>query len=108
MTDEDSKRVTFRFSKDNLTLKAQGATAGRSKVELPIEYDGKTLEIGFNPTYLVDMLKILPADAELTLDLIDAGSPALFKQRSGILVFGHAVDMKELTTETQRHREDKN
>jgi DNA polymerase-3 subunit beta len=79
MTDEDSKRVTFRFSKNNLTLKAQGATAGRSKVELPIEYDGKTLEIGFNPTYLVDMLKVLPADAELTLDLIDAGSPALFR-----------------------------
>jgi DNA polymerase III sliding clamp (beta) subunit (PCNA family) len=38
------------------------------------------LEIGFNPTYLVDMLKILPpAGAELTLDLIDAGSPALFR-----------------------------
>jgi DNA polymerase-3 subunit beta len=79
MTDEDSKRVAFRFSKGNLTLKAQGATAGRSKVELPIEYDGKTLEIGFNPTYLVDMLKVLPPDAELTLDLIDAGSPALFR-----------------------------
>ncbi len=79
MTDEDSKRVTFRFSKNNLTLKAQGATAGRSKVELPIEYDGKTLEIGFNPAYLVDMLKVLPQDAELTLDLIDAGSPALYR-----------------------------
>ncbi len=79
MTDEDSKRVTFRFSKNNLTLKAQGATAGRSKVDLPIQYDAKTLEIGFNPSYIVDMLKVLPADAELTLDLIDAGSPALFR-----------------------------
>lgn len=79
MTDEDSKRVTFRFSKNNLTLKAQGATAGRSKIDLPIEYDAKTVEIGFNPTYLVDMLKVLPNDAELTLDLIDAGSPALFR-----------------------------
>src|SRR5579884_124190 len=79
MTDEDSKRVTFRFSKNNLTLKAQGATAGRSKIDLPIEYDGKSVEIGFNPTYLVDMLKVLPPDAELTLDLIDAASPALFR-----------------------------
>jgi DNA polymerase-3 subunit beta len=79
MTDEDSKRVTFRFSKNNLTLQAQGATAGRSKVELPVAYDGKTLEVGFNPAYLVDMLKVLPSDAELTLDLIDASSPALFR-----------------------------
>jgi DNA polymerase III subunit beta len=82
MTDEDSKRVTFRFSKNNLTLKAQGATAGRSKIDLPIEYDAKTLEIGFNPSYIVDMLKVLPPDAELTLDLIDAGSPALFRYGS--------------------------
>jgi DNA polymerase III subunit beta len=79
MTDEDSKRVTFRFGKNNLVLEAQGATAGRSKVELPIEYDGKSVTIGFNPTYLVDMLKILPPDADLTLDLIDAASPALFR-----------------------------
>jgi DNA polymerase-3 subunit beta len=79
MTDEDSKRVVFRFSKDNLTLKAQGATAGRSKVELPIEYDGKPMEISFNPAYVVEMLKVLPPDAELSLDLIDSASPALFR-----------------------------
>jgi DNA polymerase-3 subunit beta len=79
MTDEDSKRVTFRFAKNNLTLKAQGATAGRSKVELPLPYEGKTLEVNFNPNYLVEMLKVLPPDAELTLDLIDAGSPAMFR-----------------------------
>jgi DNA polymerase-3 subunit beta len=79
MTDDDSKRVTFRFDKGKLTLEAQGATAGRSKVEMPLEHDGKTLSINFNPVYLTDMLKVLPPDAALTVDLIDGGSPALFK-----------------------------
>jgi DNA polymerase-3 subunit beta len=78
LTDERAKRVTFRFSKNNLTLKTQDATAGCSKVEMPIEYDGKPLEIALNPEYLVDMLKTLPPDAELTLDLIDASSAVLF------------------------------
>jgi DNA polymerase III subunit beta len=79
MTDEDSKRVTFRFANNQLTLEARGASAGRSKVELPIAFDAKPVEINFNPSYLVDMLKVLPADEEITLDLVDGASPALFR-----------------------------
>jgi DNA polymerase-3 subunit beta len=79
MTDDEGKRVTFHFAKDRLTLQAQGATAGRSRVELPLGYDGKPVDVNFNPTYLVEMLKVLPPDAELTLDLIDGASPALFR-----------------------------
>ena len=78
LTDEDSKRVTFRFETDKLTLQTKGATAGRSKVELKILYDGKPVEINFNPAYLAEMLKVLPEEAELTLDLIDGATPALF------------------------------
>jgi DNA polymerase-3 subunit beta len=79
MTDDDSRRVTFRFAKHKLTLQAQGAQSGRSKVELPIEYEGKAMDVNFNPAYLVEMLKVLPPEAELALDLIDPGSPALFR-----------------------------
>jgi DNA polymerase-3 subunit beta len=79
MTDDDSKRVTFHFARNKLTLQSQGSTSGRSRVELPLEYSGKELDVNFNPGYLIEMLKVLPPDAELTLDLIDGGSPALFR-----------------------------
>jgi len=79
MTDDDSKRVTFRFETDKLTLLAQGATAGRSKVQLKITYDGKTVDINFNPAYVSDLMKVLPEEAELSLDLIDGATPALFR-----------------------------
>jgi DNA polymerase-3 subunit beta len=79
MTDEDTRRVNFKFAKHKLTLQAQGATAGRSKVELEIPYEAKPIDIGFNPQYLIEMLKVLPPDAELTLDLIDGNSPALYR-----------------------------
>ena len=79
MTDEESKRVVFKFAKGKVTMQAQGATTGRSKVELPIEYEGKALDISFNPAFLIDMLRVLPPDAELTLEMTDGGSPALFK-----------------------------
>jgi len=79
MTDDDSKRVTLRFDKNKLTLEAQGQTTGRSKIDLPVAYDGKPLPINFNPAYLADMLKVLPADAEVSLELIDGANPALFR-----------------------------
>jgi DNA polymerase-3 subunit beta len=79
MTDEETKRVVFSFTKKKLTLQARGVEAGRSKVEMPIEYESKAVEISFNPAFLVDMLRVLPADANLTLELIDGNNVAVFR-----------------------------
>ena len=40
---------------------------------------GKALEISFDPKYVLDMLRVLEPDAELSLDLADGTSPALFR-----------------------------
>jgi DNA polymerase-3 subunit beta len=79
MTDGDGKRVTFRFESGKVTLEAQGMTTGRSEIKMPLEYDGKLLQVNLNPAYLVDMLKVLPPNSELTLELIDAGAPVTFR-----------------------------
>lgn len=79
LTDEESKGVDFTFAKNKLTLKAHVADRGRAKVELPIEYDGKAIEIAFQPKFLTDMLHVLEADASVTLELADANSAALFR-----------------------------
>lgn len=79
MTDTDSRRVAFKFDKGKLTLVAQGAMAGRSRIEMPLEFTAKAIDINFNPEYLVDMLKVLPPNAPLTVDLIDGASSALFR-----------------------------
>jgi DNA polymerase-3 subunit beta len=82
MTEEDSKRVVFHFTKKKLTLAAQGATTGRSKVEMAVEYDGKNIDISFNPNFVAEMLRVLPADGALTLELVDGATPALFRSGS--------------------------
>jgi DNA polymerase-3 subunit beta len=79
MTDDESKRVRFQFAKKKLTLRAQGAESGQSRVELPIDYDGKGLEISFDPKFVVDMLRVLEPDTPLTLDMNDGSSPAVFR-----------------------------
>ena len=49
MTDDDSKRVTFHFGTDKLTLQAQGQAAGGRRWIWKITYDGKPVDINFNP-----------------------------------------------------------
>jgi DNA polymerase-3 subunit beta len=79
MTDEESKRVIFSFAKKKLTLQARGVEAGRSKVELPIDFEGKSVEISFDPKFLIDMLRVLEPDTAMTLELTDSRTPALFR-----------------------------
>jgi DNA polymerase-3 subunit beta len=83
MTDEESKRVVFAFAKHKLTLQARGAESGRSRVEMPVGYDGKEIEISFDPKFLIDMLRILDPETPLTLELLDSNKPALFRNESG-------------------------
>jgi len=79
MTDDESKRVIFNFAKKKLTLQARGTESGRSKVEMPVEYDGKPIEISFDPKFLVDMLRVLEPDTPLALEVSDSATPAVFR-----------------------------
>ncbi len=79
MTDDESKKVEFQFTKQKLILQAHGAATGRSKIEMPVEHDGKDLKINFDPDLVTDMLKVLPAEAPLALEMVDGNNPALFR-----------------------------
>src|SRR6516162_3484170 len=79
MTDEESKKVGFNFAKKKLTLQAKGGGTGRSKVEMPIDYEGKAIDIAFDPKFLTEMLRVFGTDETLTLELIDGTSVGLFR-----------------------------
>jgi DNA polymerase-3 subunit beta len=79
VTSEESRGVDFRFGSGLLRLTSQSADIGRSQIELPIAYDGKAVEITFDPRYLVDALKTLDDTTAITAELIDAKNAAVFK-----------------------------
>ena len=79
------KRVIFTFAKKKLTLQARGAESGRSKVEMPVEHDGKTIEISFDPKFLVDMLRVFEPDSPLVLEVTDSATPAVFRHEPNYL-----------------------
>jgi DNA polymerase-3 subunit beta len=79
LTDEDSRGVDFSFGKSKLTLKARVADKGRAKIDLAVEMEGKGLDMTFDPRYVADMLRVLDASGEVSVELSDANSAALFK-----------------------------
>jgi DNA polymerase-3 subunit beta len=79
VTSEESRGVDFRFGSGLLRLTSQSADVGSSHVELPIAYDGKAVEITFDPRYLIDALKTLDDATAITAELIDAKNAAVFK-----------------------------
>jgi len=79
VTSEESRGVDFTFSAGMLKLASEAADVGSSHVELPIDYNGKTVEITFDPRYLIDALKTLDPEARLTAELIDHKNAAVFR-----------------------------
>jgi DNA polymerase-3 subunit beta len=79
VTSEESRGVDFRFGGGVLKLASQAADVGSSHVELPINYDGKAVEITFDPRYLSDALKTLEDTDAITAELIDSKNAAVFK-----------------------------
>jgi DNA polymerase-3 subunit beta len=79
VTSDESRGVDFRFGEGVLKLSSQAADVGSSHIELPIAYEGKPVEITFDPRYLTDALKTLDDSAEITTELIDSKNAAVFK-----------------------------
>jgi DNA polymerase III subunit beta len=62
MSDQKLKSIRLAISPGTLELTASSAEAGEAKEVVPVEYDGPSLEIGFNPDYLLDFLNVCNTD----------------------------------------------
>lgn len=78
LTDEDTRGVDFSFAKGTLTLQARVAEKGRAKIQLPVAYDSKAMSTTFDPKLVLDMLRVLEPDTEITLELVENNTVALF------------------------------
>ena len=77
LTSEKFKGVRLNFEPGTLRVASTNAEQEEAVDELDIDYGGDAIEIGFNVTYLMDVLSNM--DQELvTLSLQDANSSALF------------------------------
>ena len=78
LTNEESKGVRLALSDGELTLSSRAPEQGEATVSLPVKYSGEPLEIGFNPVFLTDVLRIAHED-DVTLELAKPNRPGVIR-----------------------------
>lgn len=82
LTSADSPAVKLDFVKGKILISSKSPNLGEAKEELEAEVKGGDIAIGFNPNYLMDVLKNLDID-EISFSLSDPDKPGLVKGKEG-------------------------
>jgi DNA polymerase-3 subunit beta len=79
LSNEKYRGVRLRLSNDTLEITANNPEQEQAEEVVPVEYQGDNLEVGFNVSYLLDVLSVLNGE-KVRFSLSDAASSALLEE----------------------------
>ena len=77
----DFQAVKFEVFKDKLVVSKSTPDIGESREELTIQYAGPEMVVGFNPQYMMDLLKNLEEET-LDLELLGSDKPGVIRKEN--------------------------
>lgn len=79
LTNEESKGVRMSFADNKLTLTSRAPEMGEAEIHLDLDkYDGDPLEIGFNPGFITDALKVVDGQ-QVIIELKAPNKPGVLR-----------------------------
>jgi len=79
LTNEESKGVRFAFGGDTLVVSSRAPEMGEAEIRVPMSgYQGDSIEIGFQPGYIVDALKVVDGQ-QVMVELNSPRTPGVIK-----------------------------
>jgi DNA polymerase-3 subunit beta len=84
LTSEESRGIKLSVSKNRLVFSGRAPETGDAEVEMSIDYKGEPIEIGFNPQFLIDALRVIKTP-EFELELGQQDRPGLIKSGANFL-----------------------
>ncbi|MBU1933268.1 MAG: DNA polymerase III subunit beta [Candidatus Omnitrophica bacterium] len=78
LTTQDSQSIKIDVLKNRLVISKSNPNIGEAKEELETSYGGHDIAIGFNPSYLIDVLKVVPKD-EIAIEILGPDKPAVIR-----------------------------
>jgi DNA polymerase-3 subunit beta len=74
----ESKGIRIGLGSDGMVLSGRAQEQGEATIRIPqIDYQGPDMQIGFNPEFLVDAMKV--CEDTLTMELKESAKPGLIK-----------------------------
>jgi DNA polymerase-3 subunit beta len=96
LTNEESRgvRLTFRGQQRQLELASRAPEVGEAtiNVDLPA-YDGDDVEIGFNPQFIAEALRVIP-ETQVIMELKSSSRPGLIKAGSDFVYVVMPVNLQ--------------
>jgi len=84
LTSEESRGIKLAIEKDKLVFSGRAPETGDAQVDMPIDYKGEAMEIGFNPQFLIDVLRVIKTP-EFEFELGQSDRPGLIKSGTNFL-----------------------
>lgn len=78
LTSEESKAVRLSFSENKLVISSRAPEEGEATIELATRYQGEEMDIGFNPVFLLEVLRVTPTD-EIRFALKESNRPGILE-----------------------------
>ena len=84
LTSEESRGIKVAVSKNKLVFSGRAPETGDAEVDVMVDYTGEPIEIGFNPQFLADALKVIK-EPQFELELGQSDTPGLIKAGANFL-----------------------
>ena len=81
ITSEKSRAIKFRLLNNLINLNSSDPEHGTATEDVPVQYEGEEIEIGFNSKYILEMINHL-TDEKIKLSFNDSSSPVIASEDS--------------------------
>jgi len=78
LTNQDSMAIKMDISKNKMAVSKNTPYMGEVREEVGVSYKGKDLTVGFNPSYIIEVLKNIDAK-EVGIELADSDKPGVIR-----------------------------
>ena len=78
LTNEESRGIKLAISEGKMIFSGRAPETGDAAVEMPVDYHGEPIEIGFNPAFVVDVLRVIRT-SDFDLELGEPDRPGLIR-----------------------------
>ena len=84
LTSEESKGIKLAIGNDAVVFSGSSPETGAAEISMPIDYKGEPIDIGFNPQFLADALRVVQTE-QVELELGQPDRPGVIKSGADFL-----------------------